>query len=58
MTTAPIPTHYRSTTIDGIDLFYREAGPQNAPVVLLLHGFPSSSRGRTATCVEPVDSFT
>jgi pimeloyl-ACP methyl ester carboxylesterase len=44
MTTAPNPTHYRSTTVDGIDLFYREAGPENAPVVLLLHGFPSSSR--------------
>jgi pimeloyl-ACP methyl ester carboxylesterase len=28
---------------NGINVFYREAGPQNAPVVLLLHGFPSSS---------------
>jgi pimeloyl-ACP methyl ester carboxylesterase len=28
---------------DGIGLFYREAGPADAPVVLLLHGFPSSS---------------
>ncbi|WP_028223190.1 alpha/beta fold hydrolase [Paraburkholderia oxyphila] len=28
---------------DGIDLFYREAGPSTAPVALLLHGFPSSS---------------
>jgi pimeloyl-ACP methyl ester carboxylesterase len=34
---------YRSIEIDGLDIFYREAGAQNAPVVLLLHGFPSSS---------------
>ena len=36
-------THYRTVQIDGLDLFYREAGPANAPVVLLLHGFPASS---------------
>jgi pimeloyl-ACP methyl ester carboxylesterase len=35
--------HYKSTTIDGVKVFYREAGPANAPVVLLLHGFPTSS---------------
>jgi len=35
--------HYRTTTIDGVDVFYREAGPTDAPVVVLLHGFPSSS---------------
>jgi pimeloyl-ACP methyl ester carboxylesterase len=29
--------------IEGVELFYREAGPQDAPTVLLLHGFPSSS---------------
>jgi len=29
--------------VDGLDIFYREAGPKNAPCVLLLHGFPSSS---------------
>jgi len=28
---------------DGVTVFYREAGPSNAPVVLLLHGFPTSS---------------
>jgi alpha-beta hydrolase superfamily lysophospholipase len=37
-------THYRTATIDGLNIFYREAGPKDAPVVLLLHGFPSSSR--------------
>jgi pimeloyl-ACP methyl ester carboxylesterase len=34
---------YRTVKIDGLDIFYREAGPQEAPVVLLLHGFPTSS---------------
>ncbi len=37
-------THYRSATVDGINVFYREAGPEDAPVLLLLHGFPTSSR--------------
>jgi pimeloyl-ACP methyl ester carboxylesterase len=36
-------THHRTVSIDGIDIFYREAGPADAPVVLLLHGFPTSS---------------
>jgi pimeloyl-ACP methyl ester carboxylesterase len=41
---APIPvTHHRTATVDGINIFYREAGPRDAPVVLLLHGFPTSS---------------
>ena len=34
---------YRSVNIDGLDIFYREAGPLNAPALLLLHGFPTSS---------------
>src|SRR5262249_8345165 len=37
-------THYRTATIDGLNIFYREAGPTDAPALLLLHGFPSSSR--------------
>ena len=36
-------TRYRTTKIDAIDIFYREAGPADAPAVLLLHGFPTSS---------------
>lgn len=35
---------YRTTEIDGLQVFYREAGPTNAPVLLLLHGFPTSSQ--------------
>ncbi|MGY3442785.1 alpha/beta fold hydrolase [Bradyrhizobium sp. USDA 4473] len=36
-------THYRTKEIDGVKIFYRESGPKDAPVVLLLHGFPTSS---------------
>lgn len=35
--------HYRSVAVDGLNIFYREAGPKQAPTVLLLHGFPTSS---------------
>lgn len=35
---------YHKTDIRGLEIFYREAGPTDAPTVLLLHGFPSSSR--------------
>jgi len=37
------PTLHKSITIDGLDIFYRKAGPPDAPVILLLHGFPASS---------------
>ena len=35
---------YRTVKVDGLSIFYREAGPKDAPVILLLHGLPSSSR--------------
>ena len=35
---------YSTVNVDGVDIFYREAGPKDAPTLLLLHGFPSSSR--------------
>lgn len=37
-------TTYRRTEVDGVGIFYREAGPKKAPTIVLLHGFPSSSR--------------
>jgi pimeloyl-ACP methyl ester carboxylesterase len=37
-------TLYKTVEVDGLDIFYREAGPRNAPTVLLLHGFPTSSQ--------------
>lgn len=46
---APLPstsatTVYRRVEVDGVGLFYREAGQRDAPTIVLLHGFPSSSR--------------
>ncbi len=38
------PTFYRTKQIDGLSIFYREAGPKDAPTLLLLHGLPTSSR--------------
>lgn len=45
----PIPstsdtTSYHRVKVDGVSIFYREAGPKDAPTIVLLHGFPSSSR--------------
>jgi pimeloyl-ACP methyl ester carboxylesterase len=37
-------TSYHRVTVDAVGIFYREAGPKNAPTIVLLHGFPSSSR--------------
>lgn len=36
-------TTHRTVEIDSVTLFYREAGASDAPTLLLLHGFPSSS---------------
>jgi pimeloyl-ACP methyl ester carboxylesterase len=41
---ADLATRYRTIDVGGLEIFYREAGPTGAPVVLLLHGFPTSSR--------------
>jgi pimeloyl-ACP methyl ester carboxylesterase len=41
MTSASVS--YHSADIDGVKVFYREAGPREAPAILLLHGFPTSS---------------
>jgi pimeloyl-ACP methyl ester carboxylesterase len=38
------PVLYRTVKVDGLNICYREAGPKDAPTVLLLHGLPSSSR--------------
>jgi pimeloyl-ACP methyl ester carboxylesterase len=39
----PTHVHHRTVRIGDVDIFYREAGPADAPTVLLLHGFPTSS---------------
>jgi pimeloyl-ACP methyl ester carboxylesterase len=41
---APMPVTYQNVDVDGLSIFYREAGRADAPTLLLLHGFPSSSR--------------
>jgi len=41
--TQSYPTVHRTIGVDGLEIFYREAGPKDAPVIALLHGFPTSS---------------
>lgn len=38
------PIFHRQIKVNGLNIFYREAGPADAPTLMLLHGFPSSSR--------------
>jgi pimeloyl-ACP methyl ester carboxylesterase len=42
--TATAEIHHRTVEVNGLKIFYREAGPPHAPVILLLHGWPASSR--------------
>jgi pimeloyl-ACP methyl ester carboxylesterase len=42
-TAAVTQTLHKTINIDGVEIFYREAGPADAPTILLLHGFPTSS---------------
>lgn len=42
-TVAVTQTLHKTIDIDGVNIYYREAGPVNAPTILLLHGFPTSS---------------
>ena len=37
-------TSYKTVKVNGVNIFYREAGPKDAPTLLLLHGFPTSSQ--------------
>ena len=48
---------YRQVTIDGVDIFYREAGDPDNPTVLLLHGFPTSSHMFRDLIVELADEY-
>ncbi|MBY0403477.1 MAG: alpha/beta fold hydrolase, partial [Cyanobacteria bacterium] len=38
-----IQESYKTVNVDGLNIFYREAGPLNKPTIVLLHGFPTSS---------------
>ena len=48
---------YRSVAIDGVDIFYREAGDPSRPTILLLHGFPTSSHMFRDLITELADDF-
>jgi pimeloyl-ACP methyl ester carboxylesterase len=48
---------YRSVTIEGVDIFYREAGDPSRPTILLLHGFPTSSHMFRNLIVELADQY-
>src|SRR5215475_5363871 len=50
-------TFYRTIQIDGLSIFYREAGPKDAPTLLLLHGLPSSSRMFESLFVRLADRY-
>ena len=48
---------YRTVKVDGLTIFYREAGPKDAPTILLLHGLPSSSRMFQPVLTRLADSY-
>lgn len=48
---------YRTVKVDGLTVFYREAGPKNGPPILLLHGLPSSSRMFDALLTRLADKY-
>ena len=56
-TTSRNPTMYKTVKVDGLDIFYREAGPKDAPTILLLHGFPTSSHMFRCLIRELSDKF-
>jgi len=49
--------HHRTATIDGLEIFYREAGPADAPLLVLLHGFPAASHQYTTLIDRLADQF-
>jgi len=48
---------YKTVEVNGLDIFYREAGDKNAPTLLLLHGFPTSSHMFRNLMSELADSY-
>ncbi|MCW5688706.1 MAG: alpha/beta hydrolase [Pseudolabrys sp.] len=49
--------HFRTVAVDGLDIFYREAGQAGRPVILLLHGFPTASHMFRDLIPELADDF-
>jgi alpha-beta hydrolase superfamily lysophospholipase len=54
---ASAATSYNTVEINGVNVFYREAGDKNAPTLLLLHGFPTSSHMYRNLMRELSDSY-
>ena len=52
-----IQTTHRTIEVDGLEIFFREAGPKDAPVIVLLHGFPTSSHMFRNLIPELADRF-
>ncbi len=52
-----LAVRHRSATVDGLEIFYREAGPADAPTLLLLHGFPAASHQYSALIDRLCDQF-
>ena len=50
-------TRHRTATIDGLEVFYREAGDPDNPTLVLLHGFPSSSHMFRNLITELADEY-
>ncbi|GAA0626799.1 alpha/beta hydrolase [Kribbella sandramycini] len=48
---------HRTVEVDGVEVFYREAGPADGPVLLLLHGYPSSSFQFRGLMPAPADGW-
>ena len=49
--------HHRTTSIEGLDIYYREAGSRDNPTVILLHGFPTSSHMFRTLIPELADNY-
>lgn len=56
-TTNAQQTHYKSIDIDGVEIFYGEAGDKTKPAILMFHGYPSSSYIFRNLITELSDSF-
>src|SRR5262245_14554717 len=52
-----VTTTYQTVDVEGVKVFYREAGSKTAPTILLLHGFPSSSHMFRDLIPSLADSF-
>jgi pimeloyl-ACP methyl ester carboxylesterase len=55
--TANVMTTFHTATIEGLKIFYREAGAKDKPAIVLLHGYPTSSQMYQNLMTELSDQF-